>query len=152
MDECGYTETQAIPALAAPAPVVQAPPAPAPDPITITKAPVLKSVKAAKKGAKATVNLKKLEKPKKKGKKKKNTNSIWNQVSSIQIQYSTDPSFTTGVITKTLGKGKASVNLGGLQKGVTYYVRARYAGNGGYSNWSATKTVKVKNQKKGKKK
>ena len=143
---CGANKTEVIPRTA---PVPQAPPA---DPITINSAPVLRSVKAAKKGAKATVNLKKLEKPKKKGKKKQNSNSLWNQVSSIQLQYSTDPSFTTGVITKTLGKGKASVNLGGLQKGVTYYVRARYVGNGGFSNWSGTKTVKVKNQKKGKKK
>ena len=149
---CGEQVYETIPALSAPqpAPVVQTPPA---DPITINKAPMLKSVKQAKKGSKAEAKLNTIKKPKKtkkKGKKAKKT-TLWDQVKRIEIQYSTDPSFATGVITKTLGKQKVSVNLGGLKKGVTYYVRARYVGNGGYSNWSATKTVKVKNQKKGKK-
>ena len=149
---CEAEQTETIPALPMPVskpaskpaskPVQQTvqEPAPVVEPITISQAPSLGKVKGAK--GKATISWKKL---KKSGKKK----AVWNQIAGIQVQYSADPSFQTGVTTATVGKKKAKMSIKGLAKGTTYYVRIRYMdGAGGYSNWSAVKTMKTGKTKK----
>lgn len=90
--------------------------------------------KAAKKSA--TVKWKKIS--------KKNLKKI----DRIQIQYSTDSSFNTGVRTVTAKKKAASKKISKLAPKNTYYVRVRaYKADGGtehVSAWSAVKAVKVK--------
>ena len=139
------TVTIAAPAaqasVAAPAPAVvstpPAAPAAATESITIPKVPASVKAKAAKKG-KVTVSWKKIKKSKK-------TKALLAQVKGIEVQISTDPTFTTDVQTKNLGKKKTKVTIKGLQKKTVYYVRVRYTdGAGGVSNWSATKKVKTK--------
>ena len=104
--------------------------------ITISKTPASVKAKAAKKG-KVTVSWKKIKKTKK-------TKALLAQIKSIEVQYSTDPGFTTDVVTKPVSKNKTKVTLK-LQKNTTYYVRVRYTdGAGGVSAWSATKRVKTK--------
>ena len=104
--------------------------------ITISKTPASVKAKAAKKG-KVTVSWKKIKKTKK-------TKALLAQIKGIEVQYSTDPGFTTDVATKPVGKNKTKVTLK-LQKNTTYYVRVRYTdGAGGVSNWSAVKRVKTK--------
>lgn len=121
----------------APAAVVSTPPATSTEPVTISKAPAKVKAKAAKKG-KVTVSWKKIKKTKK-------TKALLKQIKSIEVQLSTDPSFTTDVQTKTLGKKKTKATFKKLQKNTFYYVRVRYTdGVGGVSNWSATKKVKTK--------
>ena len=113
-------------------------PAPAPatpaDPITINKTPA--SIKAKVKKGTVTVSWKKIKKSKK-------TKALLAQIKSIQVQYSTDPNFATDVNTKTLGKKKTKAILK-LQRKTTYYVRVRYVGSDGVSNWGAVKAVKTK--------
>ena len=105
--------------------------------ITISKIPSSVKAKAAKKG-KVTVRWKKLKKTKK-------NKALWNQISGIEIQYSTDSSFRTNVVTRTVGKKKAKLQIKGLNRNTTYYVRIRYTdGYGGYSGWSKARTVKTK--------
>ena len=121
-------------------PVVASAPAPVPaavvaqEPVTITKAPA--SIKTKAKKGTVTVSWKKIKKSKK-------TKALLAQIKSIQVQYSTDPNFATDVNTKTLGKKKTKAVLK-LQRKTTYYVRVRYVGSDGVSNWSATKKVKTK--------
>ena len=122
----------------APAPAVVAPapaPAPAPaEPITINKTPA--STKAKAKKGKVTVTWKKIKKTKK-------TKALLGQIKSIQVQYSTDPNFATDVNTKTVSKKKTKATLS-LQRKTTYYIRVRYVGSDGVSNWGAVKAVKTK--------
>ena len=103
--------------------------------ITIWKSP--SSVKAKAKKNKVIVTWKKLKKNKK-GKK------LLGQIRSIQVQYSTDPNFEQNPVTRELGKKKAKVLLAGLQRQTIYFVRVRYVGNEGVSNWSKVKRVKTK--------
>ena len=112
---------------------VQVPPAVI-DPITILKTP--SSVKAKAKKSKVTVSWKKIKKTKK-------TKALLKQIKSIQIQYSTDPTFTQVTGIKSIGKKKTKAVLK-LKKKTTYYIRVRYVGVGGYSNWSGVKKVKTK--------
>ena len=79
----------------------------------------------------------------KKIKKSKKTKALLGQIKSIQVQYSTDPNFTTDVNTKTVGKKKTKAVLK-LQRKTQYYVRVRYVGSDGVSNWGAVKGVKTK--------
>ena len=122
----------------APAPAVVAPaPAPAPtpaEPITISKTPA--STKAKAKKGKVTVTWKKIKKTKK-------TKALLGQIKSIQVQYSTDPNFATDVNTKTVSKKKTKATLS-LQRKTQYYIRVRYVGTDGVSNWGAVKAVKTK--------
>ena len=100
---------------------------------TIAKTPA--SVKAKVKKNKVTVSWKKIKKNKA-GKK------LLKQIKSIQVQYSTDPSFKDAV-TKKVGKKKTKIKLK-LQRKTTYYVRVRYVGADGVSRWSKVKRVKTK--------
>ena len=120
-----------------PAPV----PAPAPaavvaqEPVTIAKVPASTKAKAGKKG-KVTVSWKKIKKSKK-------TKALLGQIKSVQVQYSTDPNFAADVVTKTVSKKKTKLNLK-LQKKTTYYIRVRYVGADGVSDWGAVKKVTTK--------
>ena len=115
------------------------------DYITISSIPTGVKVKAEKNG-KVTVSWKQL-------KKNKRNKASWKKIKRIEIQYSTDPDFKTNVINKKVGKKKEKLQLKRLKKNAVYYVRIRYTdGAGGYSNWSRVRTVKIKNQKKAKKK
>ncbi len=69
-------------------------------------------------------------------------------VTGYEVQYSTDKSFKSGVKTITVSKNSTtSTAVSGLVKGKTYYVRMRTykSGSGSkvYSDWSASKSVKV---------
>lgn len=122
---CGTQISQAIPKIAAPVST-----------ITISKKPASVKAKAAGSG-KINVSWKKLPS----GKKGK---ALLKQIRKVEIQYSTDKTFATGVKTKNAGKSKTKVTLKG-KKGKTLYVRVRYLdGKGGTSLWSAVKKVKVK--------
>lgn len=104
------------------------------EPITILKAPA--SVKATAKKNKVTVTWKKIKKTKK-------TKALLAQIKSVQVQYSTDQTFTQNTVTKTVGKNKTKAVLK-LQKKTTYYVRVRYKGADGVSRWSGKKRIKTK--------
>ena len=117
-------------------PAVVAPSAPAEPAITIPKVPASFKAKAQKKG-KVALSWKKIKKTKK-------TKAILKQIKGVEIQYSTDITFATDTVTKTLGKNKVKATLK-LQKNTVYYVRARYIdGAGGVSNWSKVRKVKTK--------
>ena len=124
-----------------PAPATEPPsvvaPAPAPSGPAVTIAKVPAGVKAKAKKAKVTVSWKKIKKSKK-------AKALLGQIKSVQVQYSTDPNFAANVVTKTVGKKKTKLTLKGLQKKTVYYIRVRYVGAGGVSNWSAVKKVKTK--------
>lgn len=70
------------------------------------------------------------------------------KIASIQIQYSTDKTFKTGVKTVTAKKSAASKKITKLASKKTYYIRIRaYKSSGGavhVSKWSAVKSVKAK--------
>lgn len=75
----------------------------------------------------------------------------WKKVSGIsgyEVQYSTNKKFKSSVTKKTVASGKTSATYTKLKKGKTYYVRMRsyvkVDGKKVYSNWSKTKTVKIK--------
>lgn len=107
--------------------VTVAPPAPA--------KPTLSSAKAA--GAKKVVL--KWKKPNKKHLAK---------IKGYEILCSTSKNFKSGKVTKTAKKGATSITVKGLKSKKKYYVKIRAfnKSNGAvsYSNWSKTKTVKVK--------
>ena len=107
------------------------------DKITISKAPSGVKAKAAKKG-KATLTWKKFKQTKK-------TKAIWKKIKKIEVQYSTDKNFKTGVISKTLSKKKTKLTVKKLKAKTTYYFRVRYV-EGPYkvSKWSSAKKVKAK--------
>ena len=101
----------------------------------IQKTPASVKAKAKKKG-KVTVSWKKIKNTKKNRK-------LLKQIKSIEVQYSTDPTFIENRVVKKVGKKKTSVSLK-LKSKTTYYVRVRYIGNGGASYWSKTKRVKTR--------
>ena len=103
--------------------------------ITIAKTPKSTKAKAGKKG-RVTVTWKKIKKTKK-------TKALLGQIKSVQVQYSTDPNFAANVVTKSVSKKKTKVTLK-LQKKTTYYIRVRYVGADGVSNWGAVKKVRTK--------
>ena len=105
------------------------------EPITIAKAPASVKVKAGKKG-RVTVSWKKIKKTKK-------TKALLGQIKSIQVQYSTDPNFAANVVTKSVSKKKTKATLS-LQRKTQYYIRVRYVGSDGFSNWGTVKAVKTK--------
>ena len=102
--------------------------------VTIPKAPA--GVKAKGKKAKAIVSWKKIKKTKA-GKK------LLAQINYIQVQYATDPAFTQNVGTREVAKNKTKATLN-LERKTVYYVRVRYVGTDGVSNWSKVKKVKTK--------
>lgn len=105
--------------------------------VTISKAPSGVKAKAAKKG-KATLTWKKFKQTKK-------TKATWKKIKKIEVQYSTDKHFKTGVISKTLSKKKTKLTVKKLKAKTTYYFRVRYV-EGPYkvSKWSSVKKVKAK--------
>ncbi|MBR1900078.1 MAG: hypothetical protein IJ820_03335 [Lachnospiraceae bacterium] len=107
------------------------------DKITITKTPSGVKAKAAKKG-KVTLTWKKFKQTKK-------TKAIWKRVKQVEVQYSTDRNFKTGVVSKKLGKKKTKLFVKKLKAKTTYYFRVRYIeGPRKVSKWSAVKKVKAK--------
>ena len=105
--------------------------------ITITQKPSIKNPKATAKD-KVTVTWKNFKQTKK-------TKPIWKNVRKVEIQYCTSKSFVTGVKSTSVSRSKTKATLKKLSKNTTYYVRIRYVdGKGGYSAWSAVKTVKTK--------
>ena len=81
--------------------------------------------------------------------KKLNKKQLKSGVSNIEVWVCSDGAFASGsTIEKVVGKKKSSVKIKGLQKGVTYYAKARaitYSGGAKIVGpWSAVKTVKVK--------
>ena len=70
------------------------------------------------------------------------------KIKKVQIQYSMDKTFNTGVKTKFANPKKKSVKIKKLKSGKKYYVRIRaYKSIGGavhVSKWSKVKTVKIK--------
>lgn len=97
-------------------------------------APTLKGVKISKpKAAKKSATIK-WKKP-----SKKNLKSI----KRIEIQYSMDCNFRSGVKTTTVNAKKTSKKIK-LPKGKKYYVRIRAINGDHVSAWSAVKSVKAK--------
>ena len=131
---------------AAAQPIIPLPPAPIPAPpapvveteiITISKAPAGVKAKAGKKGS--------VDLTWKAFKQTKKTKAIWKKVKKIEVQYSTDKSFTTGVVSKTLGKKKTKLTVKKLTAKTTYYFRVRYVeGPLKVSKWSSVKKAKTK--------
>jgi hypothetical protein len=65
-------------------------------------------------------------------------------VAGYEIQYSTDKNFKKSVKSVSVSKvGTVSTTVSGLKKGSTYYVRIRTQIGKNYSDWSASKTVKI---------
>ena len=106
---------------------------------TVTDLPKVKIKKPKAGKTSMTVKWKKVSK--KNRKKTKN----------IQIQYSTDKSFSDDVQTVYAKSKKKSKKIKKLEKGERYYVRVRaYTKSGDvthFSKWSATKSVKLKGKK-----
>ena len=101
--------------------------------------PTLKTVKIAKpKAGRKSVTVK----------WKKVSNKNLKKVKKVQIQYSTDKKFKTGVKTKYASAKKTSYKIKNLKSKKKYYVRIRaYTKDKKgvhISKWSATKVVKVK--------
>ncbi len=101
------------------------------------------------------VTLKKLKSVKLKALSAKKLKVTWKKLSSkdqkkiqkIQIQYSTDKTFKTGVKTRWAKKGKASYTIKGLKKNTKYWVRIRAykkSGNIIYVSKWVTKNKKTK--------
>lgn len=69
---------------------------------------------------------------------------LWNKVSKIEIQCSTDKTFEKDVITKTVSKNSGKISLlalNNLPLDTTYYVRARYISvDGVTSKWSIVRS------------
>lgn len=105
------------------------------EPITISKTP--SSVKVKVKKNKATITWKKLKRKKKKDK------ALYKKIKGIQIQYSADKTFAQNVHNKGVGRSKAKTKLT-LQRKNIYYVRIRYVGYNGFSNWSKVKRLRTK--------
>ena len=105
--------------------------------ITISKAPSGAKAKAEKKG-KVTFTWKKFKQTKK-------TKPIWAKVKQIEVQYSTDKTFKTGVVSRKLGKKKTKLTVKKLKAKTTYYFRVRYVeGPLKVSKWSSVKKAKAK--------
>ena len=111
------------------APAVQA------ERITIPKKPAKVKTKARKN--KVVVSWKRI-------KKNKKTKALRAMIKNIEVQYSTDPSFPKeATVTRIIKKNKSKPVLRGLQRKTLYYVRVRYVGADGVSNWK-TKRVRTK--------
>lgn len=81
----------------------------------------------------------------KKFKRTDRTQGLWNNISLIEIQCSTDKSFKTNVVTKKISKGKTKQTIKKLKPNTVYYLRIRYAdGKGVYSKWSKVKKIRTK--------
>ena len=89
---------------------------------------------------------------------KKNTKKIkksetWKKAKYIEVQYSTDKTFSKKSVTKTkkfkkkkINKAKAKSSLSKLKRKKKYYFRVRLIDSKGvFSNWS--KTIKIKTRK-----
>lgn len=98
--------------------------------------PAVKITKAAGGKKSATVKWKKISAKNRK------------KIKKVEIQYSTDRNFRTGVKTKYAGAKKTSYKIKGLKKGKKYYVRIRAYTKAGttvhVSKWSKSKSAKVK--------
>ncbi len=105
--------------------------------IIMDKTPSPGKMKAGKKG-KLTISWKKFKVTKK-------NKAVWSKIRTVEVQYSTDPSFQTDVTSRTVSKKKTKLTVKGLQKNTTYYVRVRYTnGAGSGSEWSSVKTITVR--------
>ncbi len=104
------------------------------EPVTISKTPA--RVKTKVKKNKVTISWKKIKKTKK-------TKALLKQIKYIQVQYSTDPTFSQGVKTRKVSKKKTKVTLK-LKRQKTYYVRVRYVGSTGVSAWTSFRRVRTK--------
>ena len=103
--------------------------------ITINKSPA--SVKAKAKKNKVTVSWNKI-------KKNKKTKALRAMIKNVEVQYSTDPSFTEETTdSRIIGENKTKYVIRGLQRKTMYYIRVRYVGADGVSNWK-TKRVRTK--------
>ena len=147
---CGFTETQAIPKITpsdTPSTTDVTPPSPEPivdptnsaAPATSAEIADLPKVKITKpKAAKKSATIK-WKKVSKKNQKK---------IAKIQIQYSLDKMFKTGLKTVTAKKTATSKVIKKLKSKKTYYVRIRaYTKSGGkvhISKWSKIKSVKIR--------
>lgn len=60
-------------------------------------------------------------------------------LNGYDLQYSTSPTFASGVTTVPLGSGVTSHNVTGLTPGTTYYFRVRSKTAGANSDWSSTR-------------
>lgn len=80
--------------------------------------------------------------------KKKVANVSWKKNATgkgYEVQYSTNKKFKQGVKKIKIGKnGTVKATIKGLKAGKTYYVRIRTVHGKVYSDWSKTKSVKVK--------
>lgn len=126
--------------------------------ITIDKASVTLSPEHAEESVTITndiiVELKASAPPSVKAKAKKNKvivswkkitdKNLLKEIRSIEVQYSTDKKFKKNLKTKkNISKSKTKITLK-LKKKKTYYIRVRYKGAEGYSEWSKVKKVKTK--------
>ena len=115
--------------------ILEAPQPEVEKPITIPKAPAKVKTKAKKNTV--TVSWTKIRKTKK-------TKALRKQIINIEVQYSTDPAFPEETtVSRIIGKNKVKLVLKGLQRKTVYYVRVRYVGTDGVSNWK-TKRVRTK--------
>lgn len=104
--------------------------------ITVSRRPSFKSVKAAKN--KITVKWKAI-------KKNKAGKALLKTIRGIQVQYSTTPTFTDSTtVTRALKKTKTSLTVKGLKRKTNYYVRVRYVGINGVSQWSKIRRIRTK--------
>ena len=104
-------------------------------PITIPKAPAKVKTKAKKNTV--TVSWNKIRKTKK-------TKALRQQIMNVEVQFSTDPAFPKETTdSRIIGKNKTKHVLRGLQRKTVYYVRVRYVGADGVSNWK-TKRIRTK--------
>ena len=103
--------------------------------IIIPKTPA--KVKAKSKKNSITVSWNKI-------KKNKKTKALRAMIKNVEVQYSTDPTFPKeATVTRIIKKNKTKLVLRGLQRKTVYYVRVRYVGADGVSNWK-TKHVRTK--------
>ncbi len=69
--------------------------------------------------------------------------ALLKNIKKVEVQYSTDKNFKNAV-TKQVGKKKNKLTLTNLKEDQNYYVRLRYVGKKGTSEWSSTKKIKTK--------
>ena len=101
------------------------------EPVTIPKKPA--AIKTKTKKNRVTVSWRALKKKQK---------ALAAKIKGIQVQYATDPGFQNSV-TKKVGRKKTKITLK-LKKKTTYYIRVRYVGSDGVSEWSGVKKVKTR--------
>ena len=70
---------------------------------------------------------------------------LWKHIKKIEIQYTTDKKFKRNVKTKVISKNDGKITGKNLQKGKTYYVRARYTTEDDVkTKWSNIKKFKMR--------